>query len=134
MTDVDDVSVDFTPSRLKEKPRDDLSEWCWRNWMQVSDFERASVISALRDAFPETVQLHWARQVEQGVRIGSDDPWFHMGNGMVARNIARQTLPDNMLPRVIAQDGIVNSGYQGSWDDFYTGALEELAGKELDGR
>jgi hypothetical protein len=70
----------------------------------------------------------WQDQHKRGIRIGSDDPWFHLGIGMQIRNALRSVLLDDALPFVKYPDG---SDCQ-NWDDFYGGALQQFVSEPED--
>jgi hypothetical protein len=69
------------------------------------------------DVFHRFLEQH-----KRGERIGADIATFHLSGGMVTRNILREVILDEELPAVIYPDGSASR----NWDDFYTGALEEL--------
>lgn len=61
----------------------------------------------------------WRDQKRRGVAPGSDDVRFHFSAGMAVRNILRQVLTDDLLP---------GPPEYRNWDDFYFGAIDEVAG------
>jgi hypothetical protein len=70
----------------------------------------------------------WRKQVDNNIAIGSDDVRFHFGAGMAVRNVLRQVVPDHKLPLIVE-----NGMRDGNWDDFYYGAIHELASEPAGG-
>ena len=93
------------------------------NWLRIPEAKRVAMIARLRDQVPQDMQDHWSDQVSRRVRIGSEDLHFHFGVGMAVRNELRQVMTDGDLPPVQYAAGEMRN-----WDDFYYGALHELAG------
>lgn len=123
---------DFTPKPEHEQPRGALEIWAEANWAELPDLVRADVELHLLDRLPKEVLEHWRDQHERGVRIGSDDPFFHLGVGMAVRNACREQLTDMELPLVtIDHEGKpYNTGSNmpgGNWDDYYFGVLAAIA-------
>ena len=89
----------------------------WKSLPEVSrklalDHLRMSLTHATGQGGREAL-AKWKAQKAAGIEIGSDDCRFHFSGGMAVRNILRQ---------VCADPG-------GNWDDYYYGALDELAGE-----
>ena len=108
----------------------DLEAKSIANWRRLYGPERAALVDHLRKAVLKfddgnDVLARWAQQKRDGLRIGSDEFNFHFGNGMWVRNVLRELLPDDCLPDVIYDGG---KKFR-NWDDFYHGALDELAGQ-----
>jgi hypothetical protein len=118
------------PSREKERPVDELDRWCDENFARLDEATRRRCVEFLRRELPAALQKKWRDQLERGVRIGSDDPWFHHGSGMAVRNALRTAvLRDEQLP-VVEQDEKGQLYGQANWDDYYTGALRAALGPE----
>lgn len=112
-------------------PRSDLDIWCRANWDRAPAEQRAACVAHLRRFFPPEVRRLIKQQHAQGERIGSHDPCFHFGGGMAVRNALREVLRDEDLPPVVGPAGGYPEGQVvRNWDDFYMGALEELAETE----
>lgn len=103
---------------------DDLGRWCRANWDMLPELIRKDCLAELRSKVPPEMMAKWKAQHAAGEEIGSDDIFFHHGNGMAVRNILRKQLRDLELPAVHSPnyppEGAKN------WDDYYTGALQEL--------
>lgn len=120
---------------------DALDQWCRANWDKIPDLIRQDCLNELRAQVPRDVLAAWKVQHAAGLRIGDDDPMFHLRTGMVVRNILRQQLLDEELPpvayyydsegRPMHREGKLPVGgfkviEAKNWDDYYTGALQEL--------
>lgn len=120
---LDTLMEAFKPGRDKEKPRDDLCEKSYENWMRIHADVRRQVVNHIR-ALATVDQLNtWRDQHARGMRIGSDDPYFHFGSGMMIRNACRKIILDDQLWPVKYDDG----GHYQNWDDYYGGMLQQLA-------
>lgn len=108
--------------RQNERPRDDLEKWCHDNWLKIPAEDRERCLAVLRKKAPPEMLAEWKAQHERGMRIGSNDLFFHFGIGMQVRNALREVLTDDKLPAIKQRDGSEGR----NWDDFYTGALEDL--------
>lgn len=109
----------------EDRSRGELEVRCRNNWDEIPAETRRKLIEHLHRAVPKTIQQKWRDQHNKGHRIGSDTPFFHMfDGGMAIRNLLREVLPDDQLP--LAKQRSVDR----NWDDFYTGALEELVETE----
>lgn len=121
------MSVEFK----EETPRGILDadeEARWREWNSIHKQEAVRHLrEELRSAPPELLET-WRRQYREGKRIGSNDPNFHFGNGMMIRNYLRHQCPDDRLPLVDYGNG---NSYQ-NWDDWYLPALREALGLEVE--
>lgn len=104
-------------------PRNSLDEFYKQNWALVSKEGREACLAKLRKMTPPEMLEKWKEQLARGERIGSDSLEFHFGIGMQIRNTLRSVLVDDELPDVEYEDGSRHR----NWDDFYMGALEELA-------
>jgi len=112
----------FEPDPKHETPMDDHDQTVLDNWNRLSEDIRSRCVDLLRSKTPSDMMGRWKDQHARRIRIGSDDPWFHMGIGMQVRNAMRSILKDDELPFVKYDDG---NEYQ-NWDDFYGGALQQL--------
>jgi len=113
-----EIGFDREPS-----PRGELDEFCLRNWQKLPADKREACLAVLREKTPADMLANWRAQYAAGFSIGSDDAFFHMGVGMQVRNALRAVLKDDELPEVAYPDGERHR----NWDDFYFGALQELA-------
>lgn len=106
----------------------DLRAWCRANWDRVPEGQRKLCLEHLRTYVTDEYLDKWRAQRARGEEIGSDVTAFHFfGGGMQIRNVLREVLPDDQLPAVVGPDGNYPPGeVVRNWDDFYTGALEEL--------
>jgi hypothetical protein len=125
---------DFTPKPEHERPRGALETWSEANWAKIPELVRNDVEQHLKEKLPLEVLTRWRDQHRRGMRIGSDDPFFHLGVGMAVRNACREQLTDMELPPVtVDHEG---KPYQeahpqlvggGNWDDYYFGVLAAIA-------
>jgi len=99
-------------------PRSDeeLRKWCRDNWNQIPELVRNDCLAELESAIPPAVIKEWKTN-------SYDVGFFHFGAGMTVRNILRKQLTDEELPGV-KYDGM--EGLIKNWDDYYTGAIDEL--------
>ena len=111
------------PSRDQERPVGDLDQQSYTNWMRLPEDIRRSIVDHVKNKADITMLNRWRDQHARGMRIGSDDIFFHMCLGMQIRNACRDILTDDGLPPVKYDDG---NEYQ-NWDDFYFGMLQQLA-------
>lgn len=111
-----------------EKPRDTLDERSEENWSHVDEDVRKRCVKKLKNELESEVDLplldKWRDQHKRGMRIGSDNPFFHMQPGMWIRNILRLEATEEHLPWVEYAGG---RSYR-NWDDFYMAALREALG------
>lgn len=124
---------DFTPGPKLEKPRGALEIWAEANWAKLPELIRKDVEQHLLDKLPAEVLARWRDQHARGICIGSDDPMFHLGVGMVVRNVCRDQLTDGELPLVtVDHEGhpynTSSNCPGGNWDDYYFGVLAAIAG------
>lgn len=104
-----------------------LHKWSKTNWALVSYADRMKCLDHLRQKLPPEFLAKIKAQVYEGrFLLCEDDRFFHFGYGMLVRNLLRDVLPDNRLPLLMD-----DSGSNKNWDDFYIGALYELAEREL---
>jgi hypothetical protein len=97
-----------------------LREWCRNNWNRLDSEVRKKCVDHLDGWIPQEIILEWKKKDYES------EPGFHMfGGGMQIRNRLRDVLPDSALPIILTSfDG---SPYGSkNWDDYYTGALDEL--------
>lgn len=113
---------DLDPNPKYERPISYVDRANIDNWQKLSSETRKRCVEVLHSKTPPDMMETWKRQHSAGLRIGSDDPWFHFGIGMQVRNALRAVLRDDALPEVKYEDG---NTYK-NWDDFYVGALHEL--------
>lgn len=103
---------------------DEIHKWCRANWDKLPAMVRQDCLNELRAHVWPDLMRKWKAQHAAGQHIGDDDPFFHHGVGMQVRNLLRKQLTDEELPPAFGPnyppEGAKN------WDDFYTGALEEL--------
>lgn len=90
------------------------------DWQNLPLVDRLRCLDHLRMVMADhpVVMARWRRQAAEGMAIGSDDIRFHFGAGMAVRNVLRQVMTDDKLP---GPEAFRN------WDDFYYGAIDELA-------
>lgn len=119
------VFPDFTPGPQHERPIDDLEYWCCSNWENVHHLTRQACVNHLREVVPLEMITKWKEQYKRGISPGSDNPLFHMGEGMFLRNELRSILTDEYLPLVPTYPGGAPYGAR-NWDDYYIGALFDL--------
>lgn len=106
----------------------ELVKWSRKNWNKIPQLVRNDCLNELRAAVPTPVLQHWLNQHRAGQEIGSDDEFFHHSVGQTVRNVLRKQLTDEKLPPVVGPDGGYPKGEKvRNWDDFYMGALQELA-------
>lgn len=129
---------DFSPNPKHEEPRGAIETWSEANWARVPELVRKDVEGHLQHLLlkqaPEVLEK-WRDQHKRGIRIGSDDPMFHLGVGMAIRNACRDQLTDGELPAVtLDHEGqpygrLANPPHDGSrnWDDHYFGVLAAIA-------
>jgi hypothetical protein len=100
--------------------KDELKKWCRANWDTIDENRRQLCIIHLRSKIPASVIANWKRD-------GYDQGRFHFpfGGGMAVRNMLRDIILDKELPPVKQLDGSTAR----NWDDFYTGALDQLLGE-----
>jgi hypothetical protein len=126
---------DFTPNPKHERPRGALEIWSEANWAKIPELIRTDVEQHLKQKLPLEVLTRWQDQHRRGMRIGSDDPFFHLGVGIAVRNACREQLTDLELPSVtVDHEGkpyncstLPNAGAGGNWDDYYFGVLAAIA-------
>lgn len=97
----------------------DLRVWCRQNWNRLDEDTRKKCVDHLDGWIPEEIIREW--KVD-----GYDEPGFHMwGGGMSIRNRLRDVVLDVELPII---ENMMDGSPYGSqnWDDYYTGALDEL--------
>lgn len=102
---------------------DELKKWCRANWDKIDEARRQLCINHLKATIPAEVIKSWK---ENGFA-----PGFHMSGGMAVRNVLRDIILDKDLPPVrqaSAQLGDPPTHAQ-NWDDYYTGALDQLLGE-----
>lgn len=108
--------------------RGDIDVFCRANWDRVPAEHRATCLDHLRGWIRADIIAQWKAQHAAGERIASDTPGFHhLGGGMEIRNRLRDVMEDSELPAVVGPAGGYPLGEEmRNWDNFYTGALEEL--------
>ena len=122
---------DFRPRPENETPIDALDRWSESNWAMVPELVRRDCEEHLRAAvFANSPALlaKWRDQRGRSVSIGSDDPMFHSGTGMVVRNCLRDQLTDGELPEITRDHEGKPYGPARNWDDYYFGVLAAIAG------
>lgn len=125
---------DFTAGPKHERPRGALEAWSEANWSKLPKRVREAVEGHLRRKLEEEARellAKWRGQHARGISIGSDDPTFHFGVGMDVRNVCRDQLTDQELPRVeVDHEGKPYGPHEfglGNWDDYYFGVLAAIA-------
>ena len=118
-------SQDLLRRAYEDRLRGDLEVWCRENWNRVPEEQRLMCLRHLSVQIPAEVLEKFQTQHSRGERIAGDVLGFHFGGGMLVRNTLREVLPDGNLPTIKQQNGELAQ----NWDDFYTGALEELCEK-----
>lgn len=97
-----------------------LKEWCRSNWDKLPDLVRKDCVDHLDAVISTEVKIRWKHQ-------GYDRPGFHMFyGGMAVRNFLREQLTDGELPEVTVDHEGKPYGPSKNWDDYYTGAIDEL--------
>lgn len=95
----------------------ELKTWCHANWMTIPAEQREKVLAHLRG---------WIKPGDS--RAARAHRGFHLlGGGMQIRNRIRDVMMDDELPGVM-YDG--HSKPMKNWDDYYTGALDDLEAEE----
>ena len=90
------------------------------NWKRVPELIRKDCIDHLDGWIPKETIREWKTN-------GYDEPGFHLlGGGMQIRNRLRDQLLDMELPVVTVDHEGKSYGPSQNWDDYYTGALDEL--------
>jgi hypothetical protein len=96
------------------KAMKNLDEWCRANWGKLPTEQREACLAHLDGWIPDDILLDWHTN---GFSAG-----FHMfGGGMQIRNRLRDVMTDDKLLPVP-----YDHGPSQNWDDYYTGALQEL--------
>lgn len=94
-----------------------LRQWCRENWNKVAEDKRKACVDHLQGWIPDTILDEWR---STGIPINA-----HFSGGMQIRNRLRDVLRDDDLP--LLQTNREGEPYNGRyWDDFYTGAVDEL--------
>lgn len=96
-----------------------LKTWSRANWDKLPEDVRKKCVDHL-DA--------WILQDDK-VRLkatGYQEGLFHFTAGMAIRNKLREVLTDDKLPVVTQSENGDEYGPSQNWDDYYTGALDEL--------
>jgi len=96
-----------------------LRTWCRANWDKVPEMIRRDCLDHLEAEVPAEALRSWKRN-------GYDNGLFHFSGGMAVRNILRDQLLDQELPVVTEDQYGKPYGPSHNWDDYYTGALDEL--------
>lgn len=121
------TEIEFPVSK-NPTPRGIVHTRAEENWKQVEEAARKRAVKALKNYLEAELDRElldkWRQQYEDGMAIGSDDPWFHFGMGTAIRNVLRLEISENNLPWVEYPGG---KQYR-NWDDFYTAALREALG------
>lgn len=92
----------------------ELDKWCRANWDKIPAEKRKACLDHLRGWIPIAVLREWKRS-------GFGDAFHMFGGGMQIRNRLRDIIKDADLPPVQYDLGPARN-----WDDYYTGALQEL--------
>lgn len=99
---------------------DALRQWCRTNWDRIDPSIRKDCVDHLDNWIPKETIAHWKKD-------GYDLPGFHsFGGGMAIRNRLRGQLTDIELPEITIDHEGKPYGPSKNWDDYYTGALDEL--------
>lgn len=118
------------PGQEHERPAGDLELRSESNWLSLPEDVRDRCVAAIHGAIAQGegpgLLARWRDQAARGIRIGSDDPWFHHSIGTAVRNICRRVLPDEHLPSTHLQYRDGRSEFR-NWDDFYMGAIGAVA-------
>lgn len=97
----------------------ELREWCRANWRRLPEDKRKACVDHLDG---------WIKPSDIQTMVHEDydkDPMFHLRGGMAIRNRLRDIVRDEDLP-LIKLDHRGESYGSRNWDDYYTGALDEL--------
>lgn len=103
-----------------EHPAGEMEALGIANWKRIDPATRRLCADHLRMVIGDhpAVLERWRDQKRRGIAPGSDDVRFHFSGGMAVRNVLRQVLLDHRLPGPEAER---------NWDDFYMGAIDEIA-------
>lgn len=99
-----------------------LREWCRANWNKLPEMIRKDCVDHLDAWFApktKTDDIAWLRGYDE-------EPFFHLTTGMAVRNRLRDQLTDMELPVVTINCEGESYGPSQNWDDYYTGAIDEL--------
>lgn len=104
-----------------------LRKWCRDNWNSLPADVREKCLNCLDQ---EIIKGPYGPANLKYLRHYHENPNFHLfGGGMMTRNLLRRVLPDTGLPPVHTDHNgapyAVESS-SGNWDDYYTGAIDEL--------
>lgn len=103
-------------ARLDEVDRKNVE-----NWLRIPELVRQDCLRLLREVVPADVMGEMHEHIR---RFGHFENMDHFGFGMWVRNHLRGVITDGELPGVKYDNG---NEYR-NWDDFYVGALYDLAG------
>jgi hypothetical protein len=112
------------PDSAKEFRTDEwLQQKSEENWARVPEEKRKLCVEHLRSVLSPVALPDLCEAFEKN----DFGPFFHFSGGMGVRNILRDVMKDDELPKVK-----YDSGYEYSnWDDFYMAALRQaVAPKE----
>jgi hypothetical protein len=103
-----------------------LREWCRANWNKLPELVRKDCVDHLDGWIHRDAIEVWKK----------NDYWdnghFHLlGGGMQIRNRLRDQLTDAELSVVTTDHEGKPYGPSRNWDDYYTGALDELMERYL---
>ena len=110
---------------MTDKLRGTLEKYSRDNWNKIPEDSRRKCVDHLRSAIPDESVALFCKQYKAGERFGADHLGWHFGGGMMVRNVLRQVMSDTELPPVKYEDITAQN-----WDDYYTGALEQLCEDE----
>jgi hypothetical protein len=104
----------------------DLYTWCRNNWDTLPADVRQQCLNHLDDKLLKN-HAHFMSNLEY-LHHYRENPNFHLlGGGMLIRNLLRQMLLDSALPAIsLMPDGNIYDPPSSNWDDYYTGAVDEL--------
>ena len=110
---------DFTPSKKHERPYSADERASIVRWHDLATLVRKPAAYALyrqmrKAPGGDLLLTKFIAQYKRHVAPGSDDPRFHVGNGMTIRNMLRTHMMDHELPD------------PQNWDEWYVGALYDV--------
>lgn len=98
---------------------DKLRAWSRENWNKLSESVRKDCVDHLDGWISPEIIKEWKAN-------DYDTIMFHLSSGMRIRNRLRDKLRDDHLPIVIRDPDDKLYGPSRNWDDYYTGAIDEL--------
>jgi hypothetical protein len=97
---------------------DPVDSFSKKLWEQVPVLIRKDIEQHVLAHLPADLLAKLQDQHARGIPIGSDDMFFHFGDGMAVRNLCRERLSDNELAAYCVF---------GDWDACYIAILTAIA-------